>query len=1099
MNKLVSLPIALLAAIFTLAFTACGDDSDSTNRSEIEYEVRYDTVYVNDTTFRIDTLINELTKYDTLKKVDTLVLVDSVQGMIVVNNDTIYFRDTTYVTDSVEYKRLISFKDMDTCFANWEGYKVYVSSVNSVYVCKDGVWAPDDYKVNGCEVSGVAQKGPFQFQSPIYLREAINDSLEFSTQVIVDEVSGDHGEFVIPGVYLKNPIVSLEAKGLYKNEVKGVWSTKEMTLQALAELPTNSIDVENAEASVNVNLLTHLEYDRVLKLVRKGYSLKAAKKQAQQEIMHALGLDNAVSNAEKLDIDNDGMLLAVSLLFLRNASDDAIASNISTFRSDIAADGVWSNSVLKTIMADWAYNFDKNVVNASIDGWNLSQTANFSNVLNQFWRNAYGIGECSAARSGVLMKNQDSTSKNKDLYLICRYNGVAYWDSATTREKDTYKWGEGDSTEVRQGSVTDSFYVYYKDANFWYFDSTMDAFMKCVDGTDGLIKYANKRYMICDGDELREATVFEYDTYQWNPGKDGSTKKGNVTNTVYVYDTDAKVWRAAEGSGVESTFGVCSEGYDKVVKSYVTSLGSRKYYICDSKEWRVATALEYDTYQWAAGTEGSVKVGDVNTSNYYVYDTDSSAWRAAVGGYERYVGACTGKSEGIIKYISAYDKYYKCTERSWIVATALEYDTYQWEPGDDGDVKTGSVNSSNYYVYDSDISDWRAVSALAERYFGACTDAREGIYKKDLDFGTSIYKCGDRKWSAVTDLEGDTHGWAAGEDGDVKTGNFNTSAYYVYDSDSSGWRAAKTTYERYFGACTEGYEGTIKKNTDYSSFYYYKCSSHSWVTATAVEYDTYGWDAGVDGEIKPGNVNTSTYYVYDSDISGWRVAADIIEKNIGACTDAREGFTDTYNDRDYSCSNKSWKIVLKSNEFMDSRDGTIYRFATIGTQTWMAENLRYVDSATTTSFKGGRAKCDDTYGCYYTWSAVMDSVKSGCGYYGSCSITTPYQGICPDGWHVPSTKEFETLFSYASYNTLKSTTWYSSGTDPYGMSILPGGYYYDRTYTSKSGVGSYAYFWTSGNYNSYYAYDRYVYSSGSSYTNRYKYYQYNLRCIKDSK
>ncbi|MBA7547788.1 hypothetical protein ES705_40224 [subsurface metagenome] len=61
------------------------------------------------------------------------------------------------------------------------------------------------------------------------------------------------------------------------------------------------------------------------------------------------------------------------------------------------------------------------------------------------------------------------------------------------------------------------------------------------------------------------------------------------------------------------------------------------------------------------------------------------------------------------------------------------------------------------------------------------------------------------------------------------------------------------------------------------------------------------------------------------------------------------------------------------------------------------------------------------------------------------------QGVCPDGWHMPSDTEWTELTDYLANNgysgtegtALKATSgWNSSGngTDDYGFSALPGGY-----------------------------------------------------------
>ncbi len=154
-------------------------------------------------------------------------------------------------------------------------------------------------------------------------------------------------------------------------------------------------------------------------------------------------------------------------------------------------------------------------------------------------------------------------------------------------------------------------------------------------------------------------------------------------------------------------------------------------------------------------------------------------------------------------------------------------------------------------------------------------------------------------------------------------------------------------------------------------------------------------------------------------------------------------------------------------------DGNTYNTVLIGTQNWMAENLKvtkYRDGSNITfhintgsgpawsSLNSGAFKFYntisniDTYGLLYNWYAVDDS-----------------RGICPEGWHVPSRVEFETLSSYlggdsvagAKLKEAGTAHWSSTGgTNESGFTALPagsilyssGGYQY---------LGNKSYFWSS--------------------------------------
>ncbi len=193
----------------------------------------------------------------------------------------------------------------------------------------------------------------------------------------------------------------------------------------------------------------------------------------------------------------------------------------------------------------------------------------------------------------------------------------------------------------------------------------------------------------------------------------------------------------------------------------------------------------------------------------------------------------------------------------------------------------------------------------------------------------------------------------------------------------------------------------------------------------------------------------------------------------------------------------------------DSRDGQSYKTVTIGSQTWMAQNLNY---ETANSYCPGDApyKCD-MYGRLYTWAAAMDSAGlwstngMNCGDNKTCMPTYPVRGVCPIGWHLPTETEWNTLITAVgglsiAGSMLKSTSgWNGSGngTDAYSFSALPADRRYDNgRYLNE---GKLAYFWSSTENNSSYAFYMYLYYDFdyAGLGNDFKYYGLSVRCVKD--
>ncbi|RLD86711.1 MAG: hypothetical protein DRJ09_11525 [Bacteroidetes bacterium] len=92
-------------------------------------------------------------------------------------------------------------------------------------------------------------------------------------------------------------------------------------------------------------------------------------------------------------------------------------------------------------------------------------------------------------------------------------------------------------------------------------------------------------------------------------------------------------------------------------------------------------------------------------------------------------------------------------------------------------------------------------------------------------------------------------------------------------------------------------------------------------------------------------------------------------------------------------------------------DGNIYETVTIGTQTWMKENLRsqhYANGTTIDSvwvYDNNESNAA-VWGRLYNWEAVMNGDAPSNG------NPSGVQGVCPDGWHLPSKAEFQQLINY---------------------------------------------------------------------------------------
>ncbi len=213
-------------------------------------------------------------------------------------------------------------------------------------------------------------------------------------------------------------------------------------------------------------------------------------------------------------------------------------------------------------------------------------------------------------------------------------------------------------------------------------------------------------------------------------------------------------------------------------------------------------------------------------------------------------------------------------------------------------------------------------------------------------------------------------------------------------------------------------------------------------------------------------------------------------------------------------------------------DGNTYLVLQLGSQCWMRENLRVTRYAngtnitlsatpsTNTAYRmnpNNNASNVSTYGYLYNWAAVMNGASS------SDSNPSGVQGICPDGWHLPSKREWEQLKNYlvsqSSYHcnfnneylgkSLASTTgWNSSSTtcavgnnpssnNSTGFSAPPAGSFYDFGYPH---VGNYSFFWlTTQHQNPQQSYVFHVRYDSPNATTGYMEWKggYSVRCVRN--
>ena len=186
------------------------------------------------------------------------------------------------------------------------------------------------------------------------------------------------------------------------------------------------------------------------------------------------------------------------------------------------------------------------------------------------------------------------------------------------------------------------------------------------------------------------------------------------------------------------------------------------------------------------------------------------------------------------------------------------------------------------------------------------------------------------------------------------------------------------------------------------------------------------------------------------------------------------------------CGSSSDDVVISfalfscGSSFVDARDNKTYNTVQIGLQCWMKENLNIG-----TMINGSSDQSDNNIIEKYCYNNIGDSCTKFGGFYQwnelmQYASTSGVQGLCPDGWHLPTDEEWCTLSQFVDATVtcdngrsgtdisgkLRSTGgWYNgqNGTDSYGFTALPSGYRYTPGSFIDYSIDSY--WWTSTQYD----------------------------------
>ena len=228
------------------------------------------------------------------------------------------------------------------------------------FACSNDDGISNTKPVNKTLFTGYVQKGPYVNGSAITIT-TMDEHFNQTGNVYTTQIIDNSGNFEQRDIKFASNYIEMKAEGYYFNEVDGDISNGILTLYALADI--------NDVNSVNVNILTHLQRQRILYLIQNDkLSFDAAKTQATKEVLNIFKFNISDDvDFETLNLADNTMLLAASIIMQGYQTTGEMSELLANISADIRTDGTLDNPVLGSQLMDNVKYLDLNKIIANMD------------------------------------------------------------------------------------------------------------------------------------------------------------------------------------------------------------------------------------------------------------------------------------------------------------------------------------------------------------------------------------------------------------------------------------------------------------------------------------------------------------------------------------------------------------------------------------------------------------------------------------------------------------------------------------------------------------------------------------------------------------
>ncbi|MCT4645095.1 MAG: RagB/SusD family nutrient uptake outer membrane protein [Carboxylicivirga sp.] len=206
---------------------------------------------------------------------------------------------------------------------------------------------PDIKPVSISVLDGKVEKGPFTQGSTVTIQE-LTKELALTGKSFQTDIANNEGDFKIESsMDFVSPFIQIACDGYFFNEVSGNLSESQVRLESFVNIKDKK--------SINVNILTHLTKDRIMKLMKEdNLSYAKASSQAREELLTAFALQKYEDLAfEDLTISNGtdgaGALIIISSVLLAERNEAELTEYLSVLKESFTKDGTFTEEQITAI------------------------------------------------------------------------------------------------------------------------------------------------------------------------------------------------------------------------------------------------------------------------------------------------------------------------------------------------------------------------------------------------------------------------------------------------------------------------------------------------------------------------------------------------------------------------------------------------------------------------------------------------------------------------------------------------------------------------------------------------------------------------------